>query len=144
MNAARCAAGYLVEHARQLFVAQMLSLAAEALLEIFLGDAARVIDVKVVEGKEQVVLRNCLSAVNGHSEELSVVDLSIVVEVDAVKHLVDLILGHIQFVEGGPDLAQLEGARVVGVEGAEGIAKCSKIEGSGVRLVRKESQSLDL
>jgi len=122
----------------------MLALAAEALLEIFLGNVARVVDVKVVEGKEHVGLCDCLSAVDGHSKELRVVDLSIVIEVDALKHLVDFILRHIQFVEGGPDLAQLESARVVGVEGAEGIAKSSKVEGSGVRLVHKESQSLNL
>jgi len=63
----------------------MLAFAAEAFFEGRLGDETRVVDVKVMEGKKQVAFGYCLSAVDCHCEELSVVDLSVMIKVDALE-----------------------------------------------------------
>jgi len=73
-------------------VRQVLALAAETLLKVLLRDVVRVVNVEVVESKDQVLLSDRLSAVHCHREELRVVDLSIVVEVNSLEELVDLFL----------------------------------------------------
>ena len=90
-------------------MSQMLALAAEALLESRLGDETRVVDVKVMEGKEQIVFRDCLSAVDGHSEELCIVNFSVMIKVNTLKDLVYFLFRHVQLVESTPNLAQLQG-----------------------------------
>ena len=50
--------------------------------------------VEHVEGSLQLLLREQVLLVDGGHHELGVVDLSALVDVDAVEHLFDLVLGH--------------------------------------------------
>ena len=122
----------------------MLTLTAEALLQVCFGDETRVVDVEVVESEEQVLLRDGLSTVNGHSQELSVVDLTIVVEVNALEDIVDLLFGHVKLAEGSPDLAKLQGSGIVLVQSSEGVPQFGEVKGRGVDLIHKEGKSLNL
>ena len=99
----------------------MLALSLEALLQVGLCDESGIVDIEMMEGEGQVSLCNCLSAINGNSKELSVIDLTIVIEINSLEDLIDLLFGHIQFTEGSPDLAKLKCARVVYIECAEGV-----------------------
>ena len=88
-------------------MAEVLAFAAEAFLEVGFRDVAGVAYIEMVEGKRQVGLGDCLSAVDGDCEELGVVDLAVVVEVDSLKDLIDFFLAHVQLVEGLSDFAEL-------------------------------------
>lgn len=85
----------LAKHVYKVFVGQVLALAAEALLQVLLSDETRVVDVEVMESKQHVRVGNRLSAVDGHRQELSVVDFAIVVKVDAFEQFIDLLLAHV-------------------------------------------------
>ena len=60
-----------------------------------------------MEGKCKVGLSDSSSSVNCHSEELRIVNLTIVIEVDALENLIDLLGRHIELIEGISNLAQL-------------------------------------
>ena len=76
-------------------MSKMLTLSAEALVEVLLSDEARVVDIEVMEGKGHVSLSDGLSAIDSDSEELSVVDLTIVVEIDTLEDLSNFSLAHV-------------------------------------------------
>lgn len=84
---------------------QMLTLTTEALLKVLLRNEASVVDVEMMESERQISLSDGLPAVNSHGQELSVVDLAIVIEVDALEDIVDLLFRHVKLAEGSPDLA---------------------------------------
>lgn len=105
----------MTEHFAELLRGQVLALTAEALLQIIDRDEVRVVNVEVMEGEDQILLSDGLSAVHCHSEELRVVDLPIVIEVDPLEELIDFFLTHVEFGEGSLDFAHLERARVVDV-----------------------------
>ena len=76
-------------------MSKMLTLSAEALVEVLLSDEARVVDIEVMEGKGHVSLGDGLSAIDSDSEELSVVDLTIMVEIDTLEDLSNFSLAHV-------------------------------------------------
>ena len=143
-NLAWVGADDLAQHLLELFVRQMLTLTTETLLQILLRDEAGVVDVEVMEGERQVSLRDGLPAVNSHSQELSVVDLTIVVEVNALEDIIDLLFGHVKLAEGSPDLAELQSAGIVLIQSSEGVPQLGEVESRGVDLIHEESKSLDL
>ena len=98
---------HLPKHGLEFLVAEVLAFAAEAFLEVGFRDVAGVAYIEMVEGKRQVGLGDCLSAVDGDCEELGVVDLAVVVEVDSLKDLIDFFLAHVQLVEGLSDFTEL-------------------------------------
>ncbi len=79
----------LAQHGLELIVRQMFSFAAETFLQVGLCDKARVVNVEVMESEEHVVIGDSLAPVNSHSKEFRVVDLAIMVEINALKHLID-------------------------------------------------------
>ena len=97
-----------------------------------------------MEGKGKVSLSDSLPAIDGDGQELRVIDLSIMVEVNALEDLVDFLLRHLKLVEGGPDLVKVKVARVVCIKGTESVSELGEIEGAGVNRVHKEGQSLNL
>lgn len=113
---------HLAEHGLQLLVRQVLAFAAEALLEVRLRNEPSIVNVEVMEGESQVGLSNGLSAINSDRKELAVIDLAIVIEVDSFEDLVDFCFTHVKLIESRSDLAELQRARIVGVERAESIA----------------------
>ena len=135
---------HLREHGLNLLVSQVLAFSAEALFQVLLCDISRVLNIEVVEGKRQVGLCDCLPAVDGDCEELGVVDLAVVIEVDSFEYLIDFLFAHVQLVKGLSDLAELQSARVVLVECAEGVSKEFEVELAGVGLGDKEGERLDL
>ena len=86
----------------------MLALTTEALLKVLLSDEASVVNVEVMEGEEQVLLSDGLSAIDCHGKELSVVDLAVMIEVDSLEDLVNLLLAHVELVEGCLDFIHLK------------------------------------
>ena len=106
---------HLWKHLSQLLVIQVLALAAEALFQVCLGDESSVVDVEVMEGKSHIRFCDSSPAVDSNSEELTVVDLTIMVEIDALEDLINFLLWHIQLIEGGSELAQFECAWVIRV-----------------------------
>ena len=97
-----------------------------------------------MESEGQVSLGDSLSAIDGDGQEFGVIDLTIMIEINALEDLVNLLLGHLELVEGGPDLVKVKVARVVSIKGTEGISELGEIESTGVDRVNKEGQSLDL
>ena len=93
----------------------MLSLTAEALVQVCLGDKSGVVNVEVMERKSHIGFCDSSPAVDSNSEELTVVDLTIMVEIDALEDLIDFCFWHIQFIEGGSEFAQFERAWVIRV-----------------------------
>ena len=61
-----------------------------------------------MEGKGKVSLSDSLPAIDGDGQELGVIDLSVMVEVNALEDLVDFLLRHLKLVEGGPDLVKVK------------------------------------
>ena len=122
----------------------MLALATEALFQVLLGDVARVTNVKVMEGKSQILLSDGLSTVNGNGEEFRVINLTIVIKINSFEDLIDLFLTHIQLVESLADLAELQGARVVHIECAEGVSQDFEVELGRIGLIDEEGKSLNL
>lgn len=143
-DSAWCRTYDAVQHFLQLLVRQVLSFPSEALLQILLGDVASVVDVEMMEGESKIGLGDGLSTVDGHRQELRVVDLAVVVEVDSLENLFDFLLGHIKLVECCANFAQLESTGVVGVECTESVSELCKVEGARVHLVDKEGEGLDL
>ena len=143
-DATGCFDLHLLKHSKQLFVSQVFTLAAEALLKVLLCDESRVVNVKVMESEVQISLSDCLSPVDCDCQELCVVNLSIVIEVNALKDFANFIFAHVELVESCSDFAQLQSARVVRVESSKRIPQLGKVESTRVHLVNKESQSLDL
>jgi len=125
----------LGEHLLQLIVFQMLTFSTEALLKIGFSDISTVINVEVMESESHVGVCDGLSAVDCHGEELSVVDLTIMVEVDALKDRIQFFFSHVQTIEGSSDFAQLKGTRVVSVHSSECITEFTEIESFCVRLI---------
>ena len=123
---------------------QVLTLAAETLFEVLLGNVARIVNVEVMEGKEQIGLCDSLPAIDSHGKELCVIDLSVVIEVDPLEDFVYLLFTHVELSEGSLDLAHLQRTTVVLVERAERIAKLGEVKGTRVNLIDQESESLDL
>ena len=122
----------------------MFSFTAETFLQVGLSDKARVVNVEVMESEEHVVISDCLASVNSHSQEFRVVDLTIMIEINALKHLIDFCCWHIELLEGSTDLTELQGARIIGIESSEGISEFREIECTRVNLVDEECESLDL
>ena len=83
---------HLREHLRKLFVTQVLALTAEALFQVRLSDKPSVVDVKVMERKSHICLRDSSSAVDSDSKELAIVDLAIMVEINALEDLINFLL----------------------------------------------------
>ena len=123
---------------------EVLALAAETLCQVLLRDVTCVVDIEVMEGEGQISLSDGLPAIDGDGQEFRIIDLTVMVEVDALEDLVDFLLGHLKLVEGGPDLVKVKIARVVCVKGTEGITELGEIESAGVDRVYKEGQGLDL
>ena len=94
---------------------QVLTLTAEALFQVRLSDKPSVVDVKVMERKSHICLRDSSSAVDSDSEELAIVDLAIMVEIDALEDLINFLLWHVELIESGPEFAELQCARAVRV-----------------------------
>ena len=113
-------------------MSEVLALAAETLCQVLLCDVACVVDIEVMEGEGQVGLGDCLSAIDGDGQEFGVIDLAVMVEINALEDLVYLFLGHLKLVEGGPYFVKVKVARVVGIKGTEGISELGEIEGTGV------------
>ena len=55
-----------------------------------------------------------------------------------LEYLVDLLLGHLQLIEGGPDCLKFKIAWVVSIKSLEGISKLFEIESSVVDWFDKE------
>ena len=70
-----------------------------------------------MESEGQVSLGDSLSAIDGDGQEFGVIDLTIMIEINALEDLVNLLLGHLELVEGGPDLVKVKVARVVSIKG---------------------------
>jgi hypothetical protein len=100
----------LLKHLLELFVGEMLAFSAEALVQVIFCDKARVIDVEVMEGKGHVGFSEGSSTVDSDSKELSVVDLTIVVEIDAIEDLSNFCLRHVEPVESSFDLGKSQGS----------------------------------
>ena len=118
---------------------QVFTLAAETFLQISLCDVTTVVDVEVMESKSHVCFSDCLPAINSDSQELSVVDLTIVVEIDALKDLVKFFFRHVKLLEASPDLTNLQSTRIVCVECSKGIAQLGEVERACIHLINKES-----
>ena len=118
---------------------QVFSLAAEAFLKISLCDVTTVVDVEVMESKSHVCFSDSLSTINSDSQELGVVDLTIVVEIDALKDLVKFFFRHVKLLEASPDLTNLQSTRIVCVECSKGIAQLGEIKRACIHLINKES-----
>jgi len=82
---------HLAEHGLDFIVSQVLALAAEALLKIGLRNETGVVNVEVMESESHVRLSDCPPAIHSHGKELSVVDFTIVVEVDALEDLIEFV-----------------------------------------------------
>ena len=100
----------LLEHLLELFVSEMLAFSAEALVQVFLSDKSRVIDVEVMESEGHVSFSEGSSTVDSDSKELSVVDLTIVVKIDAIEDLSNFCLRHVEPVESSFDLGKSQGS----------------------------------
>ena len=122
----------------------MFAFTSEALLQVCLGDEASVVDVEVMERKSHIRFCESSSTVDSNREELTVVDLTIMVEIDALEDLIDFLLRHIQFIEGGSELAEFECARIVRVQRSERIAEFFKIKSTRVNLIDQELKSGNL
>lgn len=122
----------------------MLTLSAEALFKVLLGNEACVANIKMMESKGQIGIRDCLSTIDGDREEFRVIDLAVVIKIDSFEDLCDFILRHVQLVKGCSDFTKLERARVVGVKGAESVPQQLEIEGASIRLVHQEGECFDL
>lgn len=73
----------------------MLALSAEALLQVLLRDEPRVVNIEMMEGEGHIGLSDGSPTINGHGQELRVVDFTVVIEVDALEDLIDFILWHV-------------------------------------------------
>ena len=111
---------------------EVLALAAETLCQVLFCDVAGVVDIEMMEGEGEVSGSDGLSAIDGDGQEFSIVDLAVMVEINTLEDLVNLVLGHLKLVEGGPDLIKVKVARVVSIKGTEGISELGEIEGTGV------------
>ena len=96
----------LRNHSLQFLVSHVLALSAEALFQVGFCDVARVVDIEVMEGEDHVSVGDGLSAVDSDGEEFSVVDLTVVVEVNPLENTVNLLLTQIQIIESSPDLGK--------------------------------------
>lgn len=143
-DSAWCRRLNLLQHSLELFVGQVLALSTEALFEVCFSDEARIIDVKMMEGKSQVGRSDGLLAIDSDCEELRIVNLSIMVEVNSFEDLTDLFLVHVQLTEGCPDFAELQCSRVIRVKSTERIFQKLKVECASVRLVDEEGECLNL
>ena len=130
----------LREHLRELLVRQVLTLSAEGLFKIRFSDEARVINIEMMERESHIGLRDGSSAVDRHSQELSVVDFSVSIEIDSLKDLINLLFGHVQLVEGSPDLAEFQRARTISIKCSERISQLCEIERASVDLVNEEGE----
>lgn len=106
----------------------MFALATEAFFEVLSGDEASVVDVKVMECEQHIVLCDGLAPVNCDGQELGVINLTVVVEVYSLENLINFGLGHIELVKSLTNLCNFQRARVVSVESAERIAKLRKVK----------------
>ena len=86
----------------------MLALASEALGQILLCNKACVVNIEVMEGESNVCLSHGFSQIDGDGQEFSIIDLTVMIEINTLEDLVDLILGHQQLVEGSPDLIKIK------------------------------------
>ena len=130
----------LRKHLSELFVRQVLTLSAEGLFKIGLCDESGIVNVEVMESESHVGFRDCSSAVDGDGKELTVVDFTVSIKIDALKDLINFLLRHVQFIEGSPDLAKLQRARAVGIERSESISQFGKIKCASVHLVNQEGE----
>ena len=111
---------------------EVLALAAETLCQVLFCDVAGVVDIEVMEGEGKVSLSDGLSAIDSDGQEFRIVDLAVMVEINTLEDLVNLFLGHLKLVEGGPYFVKVKVARVVSIKGTEGISELGEIEGTGV------------
>ena len=99
---------HLSKHLGKLLVRQVLAFATEALFQVCLSDVSGVVNVEMMERKSHIRFCDSSPAVDSNSEELTVVDLTIMVEIDALEDLIDFCLVHIKLIEGGSELAEFE------------------------------------
>ena len=85
----------------ELFVGEVLTLATETLCQVLFCDVACVVNIEVMECEGQVSLSDSLSAIDGDGQEFGVINLAVMVEINALEDLVYLFLGHLKLVEGG-------------------------------------------
>ena len=130
----------LRKHLSELVVRQVLALSAEGLLEICLCDETRIVNIEMVERKSHIGFRDGPSAIDGDCEELTVVDLTVSVKVDAFEDLINLVFRHVQFIEGGSDLAEFQSARAIGIERSECVSQLCEIECASVDLIDQEGE----
>lgn len=123
---------------------QMLALSTEALLKVLLRDETRVVNIKMMEGEGHVGLSDGSPTINGHGQELRVVDLTIVIEVDALENLIYFILWHVQLIKSSSNLRKLKSARVVRIERSERVSQLSEIKSARIDLVDQEGESSNL
>lgn len=135
---------HLGEHGLELLVRQVLTLAAEALLQVRLCDVPGIADVKVMESEGQVGVCYRLSSVDGNSEEFGVVYFAVVIEIDSFEDLSYLLFRHIKLVKGLFDLAELECARVIRIQCTEGVPQQVEVKCTRIGLIDEESECLNL
>ena len=123
---------------------QVLAFAAEALLQIGFRDEARVVNIEVMESESHISFRDSSPAVDSHSQELRVVDLTIMIEIYAFEDLIDFALRHVKLIERSSDFTELQRARVVSIKSPESVAQFSEVKGARVHLVNQESKSFNL
>lgn len=119
---------HLGEEFLYLLVRQVLTLSAEALLQILARNETRIVRIKVMERKQEVILGHGLAAVNAHCEELCVVDLAIVVQIDVVKHLLNLLLRNLETIKGLLNLIDLQRTTIVLIQFSESISELHGVE----------------
>ena len=66
------------------------------------------------------------------------------VEINPLEDLICFLLWHVELVESRANLIDSQSARVVLVEGAEGVSQLCKVERAGVNLIDQEGECLDL
>ena len=71
---------------------EVLALAAEALSQVFLCNVACVIDIEVMESESKIGLSDSLSAIDGDGQKFRIVDLAVMVEINALEDLINFLL----------------------------------------------------
>ena len=61
-----------------------------------------------MKGKSKVCLSHGFSKIDGDGQEFSIVNLTIMIEINTLENLVDLILGHQQLFKGSPDFIKVK------------------------------------
>ena len=97
-----------------------------------------------MEGKEHVLLGDSLSTISCDGKEFSVVNLSVMIEINTIEDCIDLLFSHRSLAEGSLDLSNMQAARVIRIKHTERKEKLAEIEGARVDLIYKISETLHL